>query len=78
MKPKDKMLYSTFRISGRLYGIDVTRVQEVTKSLPCTRVPLTPKHVKGLINLRGQIATAIELRELFDLKASEEFFRRNA
>lgn len=63
-----KILYATFRVGKRLYGIDVTRVQEITKALPCTRVPLAPKYVKGLINLRGQLATAIELKELFDLK----------
>lgn len=69
MKPTEKKLYSTFKIAGRLYGIDVMRVQEVTKTLPCTRVPLAAKYVKGLINLRGQIATAIELKELFELKS---------
>ncbi len=71
MKHSDeKKLYSTFRIAGRLYGIDVMSVQEVTKSLPCTRVPLAPKYFRGLINLRGQIATAIELKELFDLSSA--------
>lgn len=59
--------FSTFYVSGRLYGIDVASVQEVTKTLPVTNVPLAPNFVHGLINLRGQIATAIGLRELFDL-----------
>jgi purine-binding chemotaxis protein CheW len=69
MKPSgQKLLYATFRVGKRLYGIDVTRVQEITKALPCTRVPLAPKYVIGLINLRGQIATAVDLKELFDLK----------
>lgn len=64
-----KILFSTFKVADRLYGIDVTRVQEVTKAMPCTRVPLAPKHMRGLINLRGQIATAIELNALFEIKA---------
>ncbi len=59
--------YSTFYISDRLYGIDVQEVQEVTKALPMTSIPLAPDYVYGLINLRGQIATAIGLRELFKL-----------
>lgn len=60
--------FSTFLISDRLYGIDVTSVQEITKTLNATKVPLAPSFVHGLINLRGQIATAVGLRELFDLR----------
>lgn len=61
------MQYSTFYISDRLYGIEVTEVQEIVKPMDMTFVPLAPKHVRGLINLRGQVATAIGVRELFDL-----------
>jgi purine-binding chemotaxis protein CheW len=60
--------FTTFIVSGRLYGIDVQSVQEVTKSLLITSVPLAPNYIHGLINLRGQIATAVSLRELFELK----------
>lgn len=59
--------FSTFYIAGGLYGLDVASVQEVTKTLPMTKVPLSPTFVYGLINLRGQIATAIGLRDLFHL-----------
>ena len=60
--------YSTFYVADRLYGIDVIQVQEVAKPLPITKIHLAPEYVKGLINLRGQIATAIGLRELFGLE----------
>ena len=60
--------FSTFYVSGRLYGIDVTRVQEVVRSMPMTPIPLAPNFVAGLINLRGQVATGIGLRQLFALK----------
>lgn len=59
--------FSTFYIGERLYGIDVMQVQEVTKALAMTQIPLAPSYVHGLINLRGQIATAIALRNLFEL-----------
>jgi len=59
---------STFTINDKLYGIDVMRVQEITKPLMITNVPLAPKYVHGLINLRGQISTAISLRDLFQIK----------
>ena len=62
--------FSTFTIDGRLYGIDVMKVQEVTKPLQVTLMRTAPPFIKGLINLRGQIATAIGLRELFGLQSA--------
>lgn len=62
--------FSTFYLGDRLYGIDVMQVQEVTKSMGVTAIPLAPSYVKGLINLRGQIATAIGLTELFQTEQS--------
>ncbi len=59
---------STFFISDRWYGIDVIRVQEIVKPMDITTIPLAPNYVRGLINLRGQIATAIGLRELLGLQ----------
>jgi purine-binding chemotaxis protein CheW len=54
---------ATFWLDGDLYGVEVAHVQEVLKSQGLTRVPLAPTAVAGLINLRGQVVTAIELRE---------------
>ena len=54
---------ATFRLDGDLYGVEVEHVQEVLKSQGLTRVPLAPPAVAGLINLRGQVVTAIELRQ---------------
>ena len=54
---------ATFRLDGDLYGVEVEHVQEVLRSQQLTRVPLAPSAVAGLINLRGQVVTAIELRE---------------
>lgn len=67
--PSAAAQFSTFYVAGRLYGIDVTRVQEVVRPLPITPIPLAPQYVVGLINLRGQVATAIGLREFFGLKS---------
>jgi purine-binding chemotaxis protein CheW len=63
-----RVQYSTFFVSGRMYGVDVSRVQEVVRPMPMTRIPLAEKFVKGLINLRGQVVTAISLHDLFNLK----------
>lgn len=65
--------FSTFLVDERLYGVNIRMVQEITKSMTVTEVPLAPDYIKGLINLRGQIATAVGLRELFKISnASEE------
>ena len=53
----------TFRTGDYLLGIDVLHVQEVLKHQKMTDVPLAPEEVKGLINLRGHIVTAIGMRE---------------
>lgn len=52
----------TFLLGPQLFGVDVTRVQEVFRWQEMTRVPLASGDIRGLINLRGQIVTAIETR----------------
>jgi purine-binding chemotaxis protein CheW len=59
--------YCTFHLDGHYFGIDVRQVQEVIRHQRMTRVPLAPAAVRGLINLRGQIVTAIDLRRRLDL-----------
>ena len=52
----------TFFLDGHFFGVPVQQVQEVIRYQEMTRVPLVPQVVRGLINLRGQIVTAIDLR----------------
>ncbi|HVC25812.1 MAG TPA: chemotaxis protein CheW [Acidimicrobiales bacterium] len=59
--------YCTFKVDHLLIGIEVWRVQEVIRHQPMTHVPLAPKEVRGLINLRGQIVTAIDVRQWLGL-----------
>ena len=54
--------FCTFYIQGLLFGVEVKTVQEVIRHQEMTGVPLAPEVVAGLINLRGQIVTAIDLR----------------
>lgn len=53
----------TFWVGGLLFGIEVVEVQEVIRHQEMTPVPLAPSVVAGLINLRGQIITGIDMRE---------------
>jgi purine-binding chemotaxis protein CheW len=59
--PGAKQLCS-FSVNGVLFGVDVTHVQEVIRHQDMTPVPLAPSVVSGLINLRGQIVTALDMR----------------
>jgi purine-binding chemotaxis protein CheW len=59
--------FSTFVVGDLFFGVDVLRVQEVLLFQPMTRVPLAPHVIEGLINLRGQIVTAIDMRRLLRL-----------
>jgi purine-binding chemotaxis protein CheW len=59
--------YATFFVGPLFFGVDVLKVQEVLRSQAMTHVPLAPKVIRGLINLRGQIVTAIDMRERLNL-----------
>ena len=60
--PQDIKQLCTFSVDDLLFGIDLGFVQEVIRAQDITPVPLAPPVVKGLINLRGQIVTALDLR----------------
>lgn len=60
--------FCTFYLDGLIFGVDVLTVQEVIRYQEMTRVPLASSVVRGLINLRGQIVTAIDLRRQLELR----------
>jgi purine-binding chemotaxis protein CheW len=59
--------FCTFCVDGLFFGVEVQKVQEVIRYQEMTPVPLAPAVVRGLINLRGQIVTAIDLRRALGL-----------
>ncbi len=65
----DTAQYCTLYLEGACYGVEVTRGQEIIRYQRLTRVPLAPGVVAGLMNLRGQIVTAIDLRRRLSLPA---------
>jgi purine-binding chemotaxis protein CheW len=64
--------FCTFLLDGCLFGVPVPQVQEVIRIQPMTPVPLAPPAVEGLINLRGQIVLAIDLRRRLSLPERSE------
>jgi purine-binding chemotaxis protein CheW len=63
--------FCTFYVNGLFFGVEVLKVQEVIRYQGMTRVPLAPPMIQGLINLRGQIVTAIDLRRRLELAPRE-------
>lgn len=64
--------YCTFYLDKYYFGIEVEQVQEIIRFQEITPVSLAPAVIKGLINLRGQIVTAVDLRTLLDLPERDE------
>ncbi len=65
--PGATLQFATFRIAEMLLGLELSQVQELMRSQEMARVPLAPVAVEGLINLRGQIVTALDMRRIFGM-----------
>ena len=68
---KTTVQFCTFLLDGLLFGVSVDRVQEIVRHLGLTRVPLASPVIRGLMNLRGQIVTAIDLRRRLEFPDRE-------
>ena len=64
--------YCTFLLGGLYFGVPVTKVQEVLRAQERTRVPLVSPVVDGLINLRGEIVTTLDLRRRLELPPRDD------
>ncbi|MCP5329126.1 MAG: chemotaxis protein CheW [Steroidobacteraceae bacterium] len=64
----DTEQYLTFQLAEQEYGIDILRVQEIKGWDKPTRIPRSPPHVLGVINLRGAVVPVIDLRTRFGLE----------
>lgn len=70
---REVLHYVTFYVGSLLLGVPVSSVQEVLHHQPLTDIPLAPGVVAGLMNLRGQILTAIDMRKRLGLGAFSNF-----
>ncbi len=63
--------YLTFALAHEEYGLEILKVREIIGYMDITAVPQTPHHVKGVINLRGQVIPVIDLRAKFGMETAE-------
>jgi purine-binding chemotaxis protein CheW len=64
--------FCTFYLDKLMFGVELEKVQEVIRYLEITEIPLAPRVVSGLMNLRGQIVTGLDLRRRLDLRDRPE------
>lgn len=67
----DSVELASFFVGEALCGMDILKVQEINKLIEMTRVPQAPEYVLGILNLRGEIVTIIDLGKKLGLKSTE-------
>lgn len=68
---EDRRSYVTVEIANEMFGIDIARVREVFRPDRITRVPLASAEVAGVLNLRGRVVTAVDMRVMLGAPARE-------
>ena len=63
--------FVTLSAAGQMFGLPISCVQDVFKPARITRVPLSAPEIAGVLNLRGRIVTAIDMRSRLELRAPE-------
>jgi len=63
--------YLTFALAQEEYGLEILKVREIIGYMEITAVPQTPHHVKGVINLRGQVIPVVDLRAKFGMDTTD-------
>lgn len=68
---KTERQYVTFNVDSLLLGVDIRKVQEINRQLSVTKVPQAPSCVCGVINLRGEVTTVVDLRAILGLDGGQ-------
>ncbi|MCW7071714.1 MAG: chemotaxis protein CheW [Methanophagales archaeon] len=63
--PKETKTFVIFRLGEEEFGVEVKNIKEIAKMTTITRVPRAPDFIEGVINLRGSLATVVNLRKRF-------------
>lgn len=64
--------FLTFLLGGEEYGLEILTVQEIIGVMAITRVPRTPRYIRGVINLRGKVIPVLDVRLKFALDRKED------
>jgi purine-binding chemotaxis protein CheW len=78
MKKTGEIEFVTVMIGEQLFGLPIDRVHDVFAAERVTRVPMARGEIAGILNLRGRIVTAIDMRKCLDLPAKEDISNQMA
>lgn len=68
---EEKRQYIVVKIGGEQYGLDIFIVDNIVRMVPITRVPKSPKHYRGVVNLRGEVIPVMSVRRKMGLEDDE-------
>jgi purine-binding chemotaxis protein CheW len=71
VKSAGEVEFVTFYIGNLLIGVDIQHVEEINRQVDVTPVPQAPPQVRGVINLRGEVVTVVDLRKALDMDQTE-------
>ena len=63
--------YLTFALGPEEFGLEILKVREIIGYMDITAIPQTPEHVRGVVNLRGQVIPVVDLRTKFAMRTEE-------
>jgi Chemotaxis signal transduction protein len=61
-----------FKLNNEQFAVETAKVQSINDAMEITRVPKAPEHIKGLINLRGNVISLLDINLLLDVPKEEE------
>jgi purine-binding chemotaxis protein CheW len=70
-KSASEVEFVTFYVGDLLIGVDINQLDEINRLVDITPVPHAPSYVRGVVNLRGEVVTVIDLRKILGLEESK-------
>lgn len=70
--PSEALEIVTFSLGTERYAVEAPYVREIIRDCPITPIPLIPAHVRGVVNLRGEVLAVFDLRCLFDMAGADD------
>ncbi len=67
----DELEFATFYVGNILLGLDIQQIEEINRQLAMTAAPHAPHFVRGVVNLRGEVATVVDLRAILGMPPVE-------
>lgn len=68
----DRMALLAFRLGEEWYAVGIDRVREIYNEYALTRIPCVPPHIRGVINIRGEIISVTDLGALMGIEKAED------